>query len=252
MRRTILLAGAFLVGLPAQAMAQDNQRAQDCLADLTTFNQELVDIDYGMVGPYGYGRPSPGYGGALSTPRGEMRATMRAAYVFGMNGNGEACRAVLDGMQQLRDDYQQSVADAGTTAEEVDSWREQWLASAVDVTEVDSALERDFVEEASVRNAQGEWLGDVEDRLVAPETGETRYVLVSTDGFLGLGEDLVPIPWDVLEVTPLPYRDTFVVDVPESVMESAPRFETDDPEDIDAADIQDRVDSFWSQHVSSS
>ena len=54
------------------------------------------------------------------------------------------------------------------------------------------------------------------------------------------------MPWDRLRVTPLPYRDDFVLDVTEEAFEDAPEFEEDDPEELSASDVGQRVDTYWS------
>lgn len=258
MRPTLPIAALLALALPTAAAAQDNQQAQQtdqpqpaeqCLAQLAEMNAELVDMDYGRVGPTGYGvGMTTGAGGTLATPRGQMGVAMRAAYVFGNRGDSETCQAIVSGIQDMRQHYEE-VAVPDLTGVQVDEWRAERLSAAVPVTELEGSLEMDFIDDAQLRTTDGEYLGEIEGRLVDAGSGEIRYVLVSDGGFLGIGEDLTPVPWDRLRVTPLPYRDAFVLDVTEEAFEDAPDFEEDDPEEISASDIGQRVDSYWSQQT---
>lgn len=251
-RPTLPIAALLALALPIAAAAQDNQQpdqpqpAEECLAQLAELNAELLDMDYGRVGPTGYGvGTTTGAAGTLATPRGQMGVTMRAAYVFGMRGDSETCQAIVSGIQDMRQHYE-DVAVPDLTGVQVGEWRAERLSAAVPVTELEGSLEMDFIDDAQLRTQDGEYLGEIEGRLVDPGSGEIRYVLVSDGGFLGIGEDLTPVPWDRLRVTPLPYRDAFVLDVTEEAFEDAPDFEEDDPEELSASDISQRVDTYWS------
>src|SRR5690242_913875 len=48
-----------------------------------------------------------------------------------------------------------------------------------------------------VRTKTGEKIGDIRD-LVLDGTGRVRLAIVSTGGFLGLGDTLHAVPWDVM------------------------------------------------------
>jgi sporulation protein YlmC with PRC-barrel domain len=73
-----------------------------------------------------------------------------------------------------------------------------------------------------VVNRQGEKLGDVED-IIVDQRGNVTHAVVSTGGFLGIGERLHAIPWDSIN------RDgagqNFVVDVDRDRLRNAPGFD---------------------------
>jgi sporulation protein YlmC with PRC-barrel domain len=54
----------------------------------------------------------------------------------------------------------------------------------------------------NVEDEDGDKLGDVCDLLVDPESGEIRYAVVKSGGFLGLGTDRSVVPWKRLEIAP--------------------------------------------------
>lgn len=88
----------------------------------------------------------------------------------------------------------------------VDNWDEEWVSfwSNLGVTVPRAAasgqqlgnpvvFDNNF-RDINVLNLQGEDLGEVEDFIIAPSTGELQYAVLATGGFLGLGEKLIPIP----------------------------------------------------------
>jgi opacity protein-like surface antigen len=277
MRTLTATAVALALALPAAAAAQQTQTqqnqgqqmqgqqmqgqrgvARECLQELDRFNEQLVGDNYGIVGPRGYGIDgygvadygvaAPGYRGMATTPLGQMRMAMRTAQMFAASGMQDACMNVLAGMRQLHDRYQQAIADMDMEDAELTAWRTDWLANAVPVESVEGTLSAAGMIGADVRNMADEDLGDIETTVVDPDTGEIRYALVSTGGFLDIGDDLVPVPWERLKVTPLPFRDTFVLEMPEEVFENAPSLD-DDAADMTVDQIGERVEQFWSQQA---
>lgn len=54
---------------------------------------------------------------------------------------------------------------------------------------------------ATVKNAQHEELGKIDNVLICPETGRVGGVIVASGGVMGLGETLYPVPYQALKVT---------------------------------------------------
>lgn len=77
-----------------------------------------------------------------------------------------------------------------------------------------------------VKGAQGEDLGDVEDILISQD-GRVQYIMVSHGGVLGIGENLVPVPFSVARVN---MADNTIVlqNVDKSKLEQAPTFTKED------------------------
>lgn len=53
---------------------------------------------------------------------------------------------------------------------------------------------------ATVKNAQGEKLGDIRELMIDPQSGRIVYIMLTSSGFLGTGEKSLAIPWEALKV----------------------------------------------------
>ena len=73
---------------------------------------------------------------------------------------------------------------------------------------------------SDVRNKAGEKIGDIRD-LVVDNSGVIRLAIVSTGGFLGVGDRLHAVPWDVLT---LGARDDHVLDIDKAHLQATPGF----------------------------
>jgi len=73
---------------------------------------------------------------------------------------------------------------------------------------------------SDVRNKAGDKIGDVRD-LVVDGNGTVKLAIVSTGGFLGVGDRLHAVPWDVLTLGP---KDDHVLDIDKSHLQAAPGF----------------------------
>ncbi|MEP6503439.1 MAG: PRC-barrel domain-containing protein [Betaproteobacteria bacterium] len=71
-----------------------------------------------------------------------------------------------------------------------------------------------------VRTRSGEKIGDIRD-LVVDNNGVIKLAIVSTGGFLGLGDRLHAVPWDVLALGP---KDDRVLDIDKAHLKDAPGF----------------------------
>lgn len=103
-------------------------------------------------------------------------------------------------------------------------------------------------------NTNGEKLGEVEDFILNPTTGEFRYAILAAGGFLGLGEKYIPVPMNMVnwvaddDVTA--DRDVtdigqVLINVPEDAFENAPSFDAMDGFDTSAADWDTAIESYW-------
>jgi sporulation protein YlmC with PRC-barrel domain len=73
-----------------------------------------------------------------------------------------------------------------------------------------------------VEGLLGEDLGEIEDVIIG-RNGQVEFVVVAYGGFLGLGENLVAVPYSALR--PGPLEDSFVVGFTKEKLEQAPAFE---------------------------
>jgi sporulation protein YlmC with PRC-barrel domain len=76
-----------------------------------------------------------------------------------------------------------------------------------------------------VVNLQGERLGDVKDIMLDMRSGQVSYVVMSSGGFLSIGEKLFAVPWDALKLDTV--NECFVLDIAKERLEAAPGFDKD-------------------------
>lgn len=81
------------------------------------------------------------------------------------------------------------------------------------------------VEGTAVYNRQREKLGSIYNFMVDKRSGQAEYAVLQFGGFLGLGSDYYPLPWEVLTYDT--DQGGYVVDLDKSVLEGAPRYADD-------------------------
>jgi len=95
-----------------------------------------------------------------------------------------------------------------------------------------------------VRNPEGERMGDLKELMIDLDSGRIAYAVVSFGGFLGLGDKLFAMPWNVLRVDT--ENRQIVLDVPKETLENAPGFDKSDwPE---TAEHWGLVDTHWADY----
>ncbi len=88
--------------------------------------------------------------------------------------------------------------------------------------ETDRLIPSDKVEGTNVYNRQGEKLGTVSKVMLDKRSGKADYAIMSFGGFLGMGEDHHPLPWDKLDYDT--GKGGYVVDLDKQTLEGAPRY----------------------------
>jgi sporulation protein YlmC with PRC-barrel domain len=73
-----------------------------------------------------------------------------------------------------------------------------------------------------VCNLKDERLGTIEDIMLDIPTGRIRYAVLSSGGFLGIGDRLFAVPWSALKLDAEEKR--FILDVDVGRFKSAPGF----------------------------
>jgi len=85
------------------------------------------------------------------------------------------------------------------------------------------------VEGTTVYNTAGEKLGSVDDLMIDKVSGQIRYAVLEFGGFLGMGTDRYPLPWNMLKYDT--GKEGYVVPLDKDKLEKAPRYaETEVPE----------------------
>ena len=86
-------------------------------------------------------------------------------------------------------------------------------------------ISSDRVEGSAVYNAGGDKLGSIDDLMIDKRSGAVRCAVLEFGGFLGMGTDRYPLPWNVLKY------DTalggYVVPVDKVQLAKAPRYADD-------------------------
>lgn len=81
----------------------------------------------------------------------------------------------------------------------------------------------DSLEGDDVINARGEDLGEIKEIMIDVRNGRVAYAVLSSGGFLGVGNKLFAIPWSALTLDA--ERKCFVLDVDKDKLANAPGFD---------------------------
>ncbi|RJQ48567.1 MAG: PRC-barrel domain containing protein [Desulfobacteraceae bacterium] len=93
-------------------------------------------------------------------------------------------------------------------------------------------------------NAQGDDLGKVED-LIVGQNGEISHLIISRGGVLGMGEDLIPIPWSSAQANF--QDDKLMVNLDKAKLEQAPSFKADNWDEFFSPGYQENVRAFYGE-----
>jgi sporulation protein YlmC with PRC-barrel domain len=94
-----------------------------------------------------------------------------------------------------------------------------------------NVISSDRVEGTTVYNSAGEKLGTIDDLMIDKISGQVRYAVMEFGGFLGIGTDRYPVPWNMLKYDTS--QDGYVVPLEKSQLEGAPRYGDDNVPDYD-------------------
>ena len=83
----------------------------------------------------------------------------------------------------------------------------------------------DRVEGTSVRRPNGDKIGHIERLMIDKVSGKVSYAILSFGGFLGLGTNLLPLPWGRLRYNPR--FEAYELDIEDEELQRAPSFRAD-------------------------
>ncbi len=94
-----------------------------------------------------------------------------------------------------------------------------------------------------VCNLQDEKLGTIQDIMLDIQTGKIRYAVLSSGGFLGVGERLFAVPWNAFRHD----RDgkRFILDVDLERLKDAPGFDKEQWPNMADASWNSTVESYY-------
>lgn len=98
------------------------------------------------------------------------------------------------------------------------------------------------VEGTKVYNNAGEKLGSIDDLMIDKRSGQVRYAVLEFGGFLGMGTDRYPLPWNMLKYDTA--VEGYVVPLDKDRLEGAPRYPQDEPPEY-TEDYGRRVNTYW-------
>ncbi|MGE8317951.1 MAG: PRC-barrel domain-containing protein [Comamonas sp.] len=88
---------------------------------------------------------------------------------------------------------------------------------------VSSVISSDKVNGTNVYNPAGDKLGSIDSLMIDKLSGKVRYAVMEFGGFLGMGTDVYPLPWETLKYDP--GMGGYVVSLAKEQLEQAPRYE---------------------------
>jgi len=94
-----------------------------------------------------------------------------------------------------------------------------------------------------VVNRQGEDLGEIDEIMLDVPRGRIAYAVMSSGGFLGMGEKLFAIPWSALTLDT--DNKCFVLDVDRQRLKDAPGFDKDNWPSMPDTEFDARVHSYY-------
>jgi sporulation protein YlmC with PRC-barrel domain len=93
-----------------------------------------------------------------------------------------------------------------------------------------------------VKNEKGEDLGTI-DELVITGNGKVVYVILAHGGFLGIGDNLIPIPWDTVKYDP--EKEIAIVGIDKEILEKSPVFASKEWPDLSESGWRDKLQSYY-------
>jgi sporulation protein YlmC with PRC-barrel domain len=96
-------------------------------------------------------------------------------------------------------------------------------ANEIAIDETHNLIAAEKVEGTAVYNRDGQNIGAIKTLMLNKFNGRVAYAVMASGGFLGIGEDYYPIPWEALKY------DTAIggYRVDQSDFDNAPRYPSD-------------------------
>jgi sporulation protein YlmC with PRC-barrel domain len=107
------------------------------------------------------------------------------------------------------------------------------MASDVVMDETNQLIASNKVEGTAVYNHDGERLGSIYNFMVDKQSGRVEYAVLSFGGFLGIGQDYYPIPWEALTYDTS--QGGYIADIDRERLENAPRYSAEQEPDYNRA-----------------
>lgn len=106
-----------------------------------------------------------------------------------------------------------------------------------------SLIAADKVEGTPVYNADAEKLGTVDKLMIDKYSGKVSYAVMSFGGFLGMGENYHPLPWDALTYDV--DKDGYVISLTREQLEGAPHYDRGSEPDWSDRAYSKKIDDYY-------
>jgi hypothetical protein len=94
------------------------------------------------------------------------------------------------------------------------------------VKDTPNLIASDRVEGTRVYGADGKHIGSIERLILGKRDGRVAYAVLSFGGFMGIGHDHYPLPWEKLSYDT--QLDGYRIDLTKEQIEGAPSYADDD------------------------
>ncbi|MBB3965710.1 MULTISPECIES: PRC-barrel domain-containing protein [Rhizobium] len=94
------------------------------------------------------------------------------------------------------------------------------------VKDTHTLIASDRVEGTRVYGADGKHIGSIERLILGKRDGRVAYAVLSFGGFMGIGHDHYPLPWEKLSYDT--QLDGYRIDLTKEQIEGAPSYADDD------------------------
>ena len=100
-------------------------------------------------------------------------------------------------------------------------------------TTASAVISSDHVEGTKVYNTRGDKLGSIDDLMIDKVSGQVRYAVLEFGGFLGMGTERYPLPWNMLKYDTA--KEGYNVPLNKNHQENATRYPSEQRPDYDDA-----------------
>jgi hypothetical protein len=98
---------------------------------------------------------------------------------------------------------------------------------------------------SKVINLQNEKIGEIEETLIEPASGLTRFAIIGVGGFLGMGETRVAVPWTAFTISKEGDKPKYVLDATKDMLKNAPKVEGNNYDKLFTRATAEPVVVYW-------
>jgi sporulation protein YlmC with PRC-barrel domain len=98
-----------------------------------------------------------------------------------------------------------------------------WAKNKNPATTYPSLVGASEIKGTHVKNLQNQDLGQIDEVLIDPDTGQVRFVILEVGGFLGLGATRVAAPLSAFQITQEGNTSKWVLDADKEKLTNAPK-----------------------------